>query len=146
MTPHAATAAARSHPEDPFGVHRDRVPRRGPGDKIRRRRWHLDQPRRFTTETIYAVTDLLAHQAKPWQLADCTRRHWSIENQTHWVGAVTYDEVRSQIRTGTGPQVMAILRDAAIGALRLTGATNIAAANCYHARNPNRSLAILGIT
>ncbi|GAA3240804.1 hypothetical protein GCM10010532_081550 [Dactylosporangium siamense] len=114
--------------------------------QIRRRRRRLNQPRRFTTETLYAVTDLLAHQAKPWQLADYTRRHWSIENQTHWVRDVTYDEDRSQIRTGTGPQVMAILRNAAIGALRLTGATNIAAANRHHARNPNRSLAILGIT
>jgi predicted transposase YbfD/YdcC len=112
----------------------------------RRRRRRLDQPRRFTTETIYAITDLLAHQAKPWQLADWARGHWSIENQTHWVRDVTYDEDRSQIRTGTGPQVMATLRNAAIGVLRLTGATNIAAANRHHARNPNRSLAILGIT
>jgi len=47
---------------------------------------------------------------------------------------VTYDEDRSQIRTGTGPQVMAALRNAAIGALRATGITNIAAANRHHAR------------
>jgi len=53
---------------------------------------------------------------------------------------------RSQIRTGTGPQVMAALRNAAIGALRLAGATNIAAANRHHARNANRPLALLGIT
>jgi hypothetical protein len=58
---------------------------------------------------------------------------------------VTYDEDRSQIRTGTGPQVMATLRNAAIGALRLAGATNIAAATRHHARNANRPLALLGI-
>ena len=40
---------------------------------------------------------------------------------------VTYDEDRSQIRAGTGPQVMAALRNAAIGA-RASGVTNIAAA------------------
>src|SRR4051794_38656658 len=67
-------------------------------------------------------------------------------NKTHWGRDVTYDEDRSQIRTGTGPQVMATLRNAAIGALRLAGITNIAAANRYHARHANRPLALLGIT
>jgi predicted transposase YbfD/YdcC len=41
--------------------------------QIRRRRRRLDQPRRFTTETVYAITDLQPHQAKPWQLADWIR-------------------------------------------------------------------------
>ncbi|WP_372495024.1 transposase [Micromonospora phytophila] len=86
------------------------------------------------------------HQAKPAQLAAWIRGHWSIENTVHWVRDVTYDEDRSQIRTGTGPQVMATLRNAAIGALRLTGVTNIAAANRHHARDSNRPLALLGIT
>lgn len=114
--------------------------------QIRRRRRRLDEPRRFTTETVYAITDLLVHQAKPTHLADWIRGHWSIENKTHWVRDVTYDEDRSQIRTGTGPQVMAAIRNAAIGALRLAGATNIAAANRHHARDANRPLALLGIT
>ena len=51
---------------------------------------------------------------------------------------VTYDEDRSQIRTGTGPQVMAAIRNAAIGAFHVAGVTNIAAANRHHARNSNR--------
>ncbi|MEV0129401.1 ISAs1 family transposase [Dactylosporangium sp. NPDC050688] len=114
--------------------------------QIRRRRRRLDEPKRFTTETVYAITDLQAHQAKPWHLADWIRGHWTIENRVHWVRDVTYDEDRSQIRTGTGPQVIATLRNAATSALRLTGATNIAAANRHHARNPNRPLALLGIT
>lgn len=114
--------------------------------QIRRRRRRLDEPKRFTTETVYAITDLQAHQAKPMQLADWIRGHWSMENKTHWVRDVTYDEDRSQIRTGTGPQVMAAIRNAAIGALRLAGATNIAAANRHHARDANRPLALLGIT
>lgn len=74
------------------------------------------------------------------------RSHWSIENKVHWVRDVTYDEDRSQIRTGTGPEVMAVLRNAAIGALRLSGVTNIAAANRHHARDSTRPLALLGIT
>ncbi|MER5338649.1 ISAs1 family transposase [Micromonospora sp. NPDC002717] len=114
--------------------------------QIRRRRRHLDQPKRFTTETVYAITDLRVHQAKPAQLAAWIRGPWNIENKIHWVRDVTYDEDRSQIRTGTGPEVMAALRNAAISALRLTGVTNIAAANRHHARDSTRPLALLGIT
>jgi predicted transposase YbfD/YdcC len=114
--------------------------------QIRRRRRRLDQPKRFTTETVYAITDLHVHQARPAHLATWIRGHWSIENKVHWVRDVTYDEDRSRIRIGTGPQVMAALRNAAIGALRLAGVTNIAAANRHHARDPNRPLALLGIT
>ncbi|WP_406081275.1 ISAs1 family transposase [Micromonospora sp. NBC_00858] len=114
--------------------------------QIRRRRRRLDQPKRFTTETVYAITDLRVHQAKPAQLATWIRGHWSIENKIHWVRDVTYDEDRCQIRTGTGPEVMAALRNAAIGALRTAGIANIAAANRHHARDSTRPLALLGIT
>jgi predicted transposase YbfD/YdcC len=114
--------------------------------QIRRRRRRLDQPKRFTTETVYAITSLTVHQARPAQLAAWIRGHWSIENRLHWVRDVTYDEDRSQIRTRTGPQVMAALRNAAIGILRLAGVTNIAAANRHHARDSARPLALLGIT
>lgn len=113
---------------------------------IRRRRRRLDQPKRFTTETVYAITDLRVHQAKPAHLAAWIRGHWSIENKIHWVRDVTYNEDRSQIRTGTGPEVMAALRNAAIGALRTAGIANIAAANRHHARDSTRTLALLGIT
>jgi predicted transposase YbfD/YdcC len=51
--------------------------------QIRRRRRRLDQPKRFTTETVYAITDLRVHQAKPAQLAAWIRGHWSIENKVH---------------------------------------------------------------
>jgi hypothetical protein len=84
-------------------------------------------------------------QAKPAQLAGWIRGHWAIENKIRWVRDVTYDEDRSQIRAGTGQQVMAALRNAAIGALRLAGVTNIAAANHHHARDSTRPLALPGI-
>jgi hypothetical protein len=41
---------------------------------------------------------------------------------------VTFDEDRSQIRRGAGPQVMATLRNLAISLLRLAGALFIAPA------------------
>ena len=113
--------------------------------RIRRRRRALDQPRRWSTETVYVITDLRVHQAKPSQLAAIIHGHWSIENTVHWARDVTYDEDRCQIRTGTGPQVMAALRNAAISVLRLAGATNIAAANRHQARDSHCPLDLLKI-
>jgi hypothetical protein len=59
---------------------------------------------------------------------------------------VTFAEDASQVRTGTGPHVMATLRNLAIGALSRAGPVNLAAAFRHHARDPRRPLAILGIT
>ena len=103
----------------------------------RKGRWH--------TETVYAITDLAPHQARPHELAAWIRGHWQIENGLHWVRDVTYDEDLSQIRTGTGPQVMATLRNLAISLHRLTGANNIAATLRHHARDPLRPLRLIEI-
>jgi hypothetical protein len=58
---------------------------------------------------------------------------------------VTFDEDRSQVRTGAIPQVMAALRNTTIGLLRCAGATNIAAACRYYAAQPWAALTLLGI-
>jgi predicted transposase YbfD/YdcC len=122
------------------------VPHAAQALRIRRRRHRLDQPKRCTTETVYAITDLRVHQARPARLAGRIRGHRSLENTIHWVRDVTDDEDRSQIRTGSGPQVMAALRNAAIGALRTAGVTDLAAATRHHARDSTGPLALLGIT
>jgi hypothetical protein len=59
---------------------------------------------------------------------------------------VTFTEDASQLRTGTGPQVMACLRNLAIGLLSRAGPVNLAAALRRYARDPTRPLATLGIT
>ncbi|MFE1293004.1 hypothetical protein [Streptomyces sp. NPDC058751] len=47
--------------------------------------------------------------------------------------------------TGTAPRAMAALRNPAIGALRLTGRTDIAAGLRHHARDTTRPLTTLGV-
>jgi hypothetical protein len=79
-------------------------------------------------ETVYGVTSLSPAQAAPAHLLALVRGHWTIENRLHWVRDVTFDEDRSQIRRGAGPQVMASLRNLAISLLRLAGAPLIAPA------------------
>jgi hypothetical protein len=58
---------------------------------------------------------------------------------------VTFSEDASNARTGSLPRVMASLRNLAIGALRLTGHPNLAAALRHNGRDPARPLAILGL-
>lgn len=79
-------------------------------------------------ETVYGVTSLPPAQASPARLLALVRAHWTIENRLHWVRDVTFDEDRSQIRRGAGPQVMATVRNLAISLLRLAGAPLIAPA------------------
>ena len=69
--------------------------------------------------------------------------HWEIENRLHWVRDVTFDEDRSQVRTGNAPRVMASLRNTAITLLRLHGHQNIAAALRHHARDTDRPINLL---
>jgi predicted transposase YbfD/YdcC len=96
--------------------------------------------KKWSAETVYAITSLTAIQARPADLARIARGHWGIEDRLHWVRDVTYDEDRSQVRTASGPRVMASLRNLAIAILRLTGHVSIAAALRYHARRPGRPL------
>lgn len=83
-------------------------------------------PRR--DEIAYGITSLTPEQASPGRLLEIVRGHWEIENRLHNVRDVTFDEDRSQVRKGSGPHVMASLRNLAINLLRLAGATNVAAA------------------
>jgi predicted transposase YbfD/YdcC len=98
---------------------------------------------RWRTETVYAVTDLDYDQISPADLADAVRAHWGIENRLHWVRDVTFAEDLSQVRTGTGPAVMATLRNLAISVHRLAGAANIAAASRRVSRHPARAIRLV---
>lgn len=96
-------------------------------------------------EVAYAVSSLWPHEASPRRLLELNRGHWSIENRLHYVRDVTLGEDASQVRTGSAPQVMAALRNATIGLLRMAGTTNIAAALRRNAAHPEEALALLGI-
>jgi predicted transposase YbfD/YdcC len=100
--------------------------------------------RRFRSVTVYALTSLPFNQARPARLADLLRGHWAIE-ALHHVRDVTFAEDASQVRTGAAPNVMAAIRNLAIGVLSRAGPINVAAALRRHARDPRRPLATLGI-
>ncbi len=94
-------------------------------------------------DCVLGVTNLPAEQALPEELLRLSRNHWSIENRSHWVRDVTFDEDRSTTRKRSIPQLMAALRNTIIGALRMKGHTNIAAARRTYAMKPYRVLEII---
>jgi predicted transposase YbfD/YdcC len=113
--------------------------------RVTRRIRPLSGTKKWRTFTIYAITSLTASQATPAQLAAWIRGHWQIE-ALHHIRDVTYREDDSQVRTGSGPQVMAALRNLVIGIFKLAGTGNIAAACRSHARDASRVLATLGLS
>src|SRR5947207_9681858 len=54
------------------------------------------------------------------------RGHWTIENSCHYIIDWNYDEDRSRIRTGHGPENITRLRRFAIGVLKSKGCGGVA--------------------
>ena len=98
--------------------------------------------RKKTVEVVYLITSADASTASPATLAAWVQGHWGIESRLHWVRDVTFHEDRSQIRTGSAPQVMASQRNL-VSLLRIAGWTNIAHARRHHAADKQRPIALL---
>jgi len=112
---------------------------------IRVHRRRKQTGKRETRESVYAVTSLDAHQARPADLAAAIRGHWGIENSSHHIRDVTFAEDASTVHTGTAPRAMATFRNLAIGVLKTLGADNIAKTTRAIRNEPERALRILGI-
>ena len=88
------------------------------------------------------VTSLSADRASPADIAELVRRHRGIESP-HWLRDTVYREDHSTARTGSGPHVMAALRNLAIGALHLLGRRDITEATRWVTRSMDRPFKIL---
>jgi hypothetical protein len=108
-----------------------------------RRETHFKNTAKTRQDVVYGITSLTAEQACPKRLLELCRGHWSIENRSHWVRDVTFDEDRSTVRTGSIPQVMAAMRNAVVSLMRLAGHKNLAAATRSHAANARSAVALV---
>lgn len=77
-------------------------------------------------EIAYGVTSKTPDLASTAQVLQDNRAHWSIENSCHYIIDWNYDEDRSRIRTGHGPENMTRLRRFAVGLLKSKGVRNVA--------------------
>ena len=95
-------------------------------------------------ETIYGLTSLNEQLASPQHLLTLNRGHWTIE-ATHHILDWSFDEDRSRIRCGHGPQDLTALRRFAIGLIQGRGLA-VAETMRRLARNPRRVLDLLKMT
>lgn len=101
--------------------------------------------RLLRAEIAYAVTSLPPRRATPDRLLALWRGHWAIENQLHYIRDMAFDEDRTAARAGHAPQVMAAFRNAAIGRIRASGGTAIAATCRRFAAQPRAALRAIGL-
>ncbi len=90
------------------------------------------------------VTSLSAQHATPAEIAGLVRRHWGIES-LHWLRDTVYREDHSTARTGSGPRVMAALRNLAIGAIHLLGRRDVTETTRWATRCMHRPFKILQV-
>ncbi len=77
-------------------------------------------------EIAYGLTSRTPAQARPQRVLRVNRGHWVIENSCHHILDWNYDEDRSRIRTGYGPENITRLRRFAIGVIKSRGARSVA--------------------
>ena len=77
-------------------------------------------------DIAYAITSRTPQEADAQKLLDINRGHWSIENSCHYILDWNFDEDRSRIRTGYGPENISRLRRFAIGVIKAKRVRSVA--------------------
>jgi len=80
----------------------------------------------YSHDLAYGITSRKPHDATAQQLLTINRGHWSIENSCHYILDWNFDEDRSRIRTGYGPENISRLRRFAIGLIKSKRARSVA--------------------
>jgi predicted transposase YbfD/YdcC len=80
----------------------------------------------YSREIAYGLTSRTPQEASPRRVLQVNRGHWTIENSCHYILDWNYDEDRSRIRTGHGPENLTRLRRFAIGVIKSHGARSVA--------------------
>ena len=77
-------------------------------------------------DVAYGITSKAPDQASPAQVLRDNREHWCIENSCHYIIDWNYDEDRSRMRKGHGPENMTRLRRFAAGLIKSHGVRGVA--------------------
>lgn len=94
-------------------------------------------------EVVYLITDLTPKLASPLRLLALVRGHWGIENRSHSVRDVSFQEDHSRLRTNNAPQILAACRNLVITLLHRSGMSLISSARRSFSYHPERALALL---
>lgn len=77
-------------------------------------------------ELVYGITSRSPQENDAKTVLVTNRKHWSIENSCHYIIDWNFDEDRSRIRSGYGPENITRLRRFVIGIIKSKGASNVA--------------------
>ena len=77
-------------------------------------------------EITYGVTSQSPKEADAQSVLATNRGHWCIENSCHYIIDWNYDEDRSRISTGHGPENITRLRRFAVGLIKSKGVYSVA--------------------
>ncbi len=80
----------------------------------------------YSREIAYGITSQTPQQADAQRVLNVNRGHWSIENSCHYIIDWNYDEDRSRIRTGYGPENITRLRRFAVSVIKSKGVRSVA--------------------
>jgi len=80
----------------------------------------------YSHDIAYGITSRTPQQADAQRVLSINRGHWTIENSCHYILDWNFDEDRSRIRTGYGPENISRLRRFAIGAIKAKGVRSVA--------------------
>ena len=75
-----------------------------------------------STEVRYFISSLAGDNAEKFAVA--VRKHWTVENNLHWVLDVAFDEDHCRVRKGNAPENMAMLRHVALNLLKADTTTD----------------------
>ena len=81
---------------------------------------------KISHDIAYGITSRNPDEADAQQLLAINRGHWSIENCCHYILDWNFDEDRSRIRTGYGPENISRLRRFAIGVIKAKPGRSVA--------------------
>ena len=76
-------------------------------------------------DIAYGITSRSPEQADPQRVLATNRAHWCIENSCHYIIDWNFDEDRSRIRTGHGPENITRLRRFATGIIKSKAVRNV---------------------
>jgi len=77
-------------------------------------------------EIAHGITSKTSDIAGAVRILQDNRGHWCIENSCHYIIDWNYDEDRSRIRTGHGPENISRLRRFAVGIIKSKGVRSVA--------------------
>jgi len=101
---------------------------------------------KVSTETVYGITSRTANQADAHRVLKTNLDHWCIENSCHYIIDWNYDEDRSRIRAGHGPDNIARLSRFAVGLIKSKNVVSVAQKMRMLAMNPRAVLDYLRMT